>query len=93
MVVKSADYLIEDENDGYVVVDANLSRDAAQFKVIDEGPGFDHASLPKPEDVVSADEPGGRGITKMRLFTNEVRFNDKGNEICMKVRRTHELES
>ena len=33
------------------------------------------------------EEPTGRGIVLMRTFADEVRFNEKGNEVTLMVRQ------
>jgi anti-sigma regulatory factor (Ser/Thr protein kinase) len=62
-------------------VRAELSRTAAEFVIRDEGPGFDTAAhLP----MVIDDEPKrptGRGLELMHAFMDEVRFNERGNEV------------
>ena len=70
-----------------VHVEATLNRREVSFKVSDEGHGFDQGNIPAPEKVVSSDEVRGRGLTKMRLFTDELQFSDKGNEVTL-VKRT-----
>ena len=49
----------------------------------DEGPGFDPDSLPNPFSEESLTRPSGRGLTLIRSFMDEVRFNDRGNEITL----------
>ena len=55
--------------------------------VRDEGPGFDPDSLPDPFSEESLMRPSGRGLTLIRSFMDEVRFNDQGNEITLFKRR------
>jgi CheY-like chemotaxis protein len=56
------------------------------YVVRDEGPGFDVASLPAPGDPAAFEKFGDRGLTLIRSFMDEVRFNAAGNEITL-VRR------
>lgn len=49
----------------------------------DEGPGFDPDALPNPFSEESLTRPSGRGLTLIRSFMDEVRFNDLGNEITL----------
>lgn len=70
-----------------IEVAVKLTRDEAQFTVRDEGPGFDPRILPDPTDPANLDRPCGRGILLMRTFTDDVRYNDSGNEVVMFKRR------
>ncbi len=51
--------------------------------VRDEGPGFDPITLPDPTDPVNLTKLHGRGVMLIRMFMDEVSFNDVGNEITM----------
>ncbi|MCX7422162.1 MAG: ATP-binding protein [Planctomycetia bacterium] len=53
----------------------------------DEGAGFNPERLPDPFSSESLERPSGRGLTLIRAFTDEVSFNDHGNEITLLVRR------
>lgn len=70
-----------------VTVKTRLSRDEAQVTVRDEGPGYDVALLPDPRDPARVETVGGRGLFLIRLFTDEVRHNERGNEITLIRRR------
>lgn len=59
----------------------------AIYVIRDEGPGFDLAELPDPTDPENLERPCGRGLLLMRTFMDEVRYNDKGNEVTMIKRR------
>jgi serine/threonine-protein kinase RsbW len=55
-----------------------------KFKVLDEGQGFDYAAIPDPTDPLqSTFGERGRGLFIIRSMSDEVIFNDKGNEITM----------
>lgn len=69
-------------------VTARFTPDAAEFAIRDEGAGFDPSKLPGPDDPVDFDNPTGRGIMLMRTFMDEVRFNDRGNEVTLVKRRS-----
>lgn len=58
-----------------------------QLRVTDQGQGFDPASLPDPtvDPAVASDR--GRGLYLIRQLVDEVRFNDRGNAICMIMHR------
>lgn len=67
-------------------VTVHLTPQEATFVVRDEGPGFDHTQLPDPRDPENLLKPSGRGITLIRTFMDEVRFNERGNQITMCMR-------
>jgi serine/threonine-protein kinase RsbW len=55
--------------------------------VCDEGPGFDYHTLPDPTLPDRVDRPDGRGLFLIRQLVDNVSFNDRGNSICMTLRR------
>lgn len=69
--------------DRRIFVMADLDRTQVRFNIRDEGPGFDHAAVPTPEEVVASGELQGRGLAKMHLFTDELLFNDEGNQVTL----------
>jgi CheY-like chemotaxis protein/anti-sigma regulatory factor (Ser/Thr protein kinase) len=58
----------------------------------DEGPGFDVSSLPDPTDPELLARPHGRGVMLMRTFLEDVRYNERGNEVTL-VKRLSVAES
>jgi CheY-like chemotaxis protein len=66
-----------------LLISAQVSPDRAQFRIQDEGPGFDPASLPDPTDPANLESVGGRGILLMRTFMDEVSFDVSGNCVTM----------
>jgi anti-sigma regulatory factor (Ser/Thr protein kinase) len=54
--------------------------------VSDEGTGFDHAALFAPTNGRSPVQPTGLGLSRMRQFMHEVRFNRDGNSVSMRRR-------
>ena len=54
----------------------------------DEGPGFNPATLPDPNDPANFERIGGRGLTLIRAFMDEVAHNEKGNQITLRKRYT-----
>lgn len=72
--------------DRRVHVTARETRTEATYVVRDEGPGFDPRDLPDPTDLANLEKPSGRGLMLIRTFMDEVRHNEKGNEICMVMR-------
>ncbi|HEY7313230.1 MAG TPA: response regulator [Gemmataceae bacterium] len=73
--------------DRRVHVHTRETPDEASYVIRDEGPGFDPAQLPDPTDPANLERISGRGLLLIRTFMDEVRHNDKGNEIVMVKRR------
>jgi CheY-like chemotaxis protein len=71
-----------------VRVTARVARDRAEFVVRDDGAGFDVRALPDPRNPENLERCSGRGVLLVRIFMDEVRFNDQGNEITMVKRLT-----
>lgn len=70
-----------------VRVRLEANHEEATITVTDEGPGFDVSSLPDPTDPENWEEVSGRGLLLMRAFMDEVRYNDKGNELTLVKKR------
>jgi CheY-like chemotaxis protein len=72
---------------------AEFTRSDARFVIQDHGPGFNYRAVADPRT-----EPGhltgdcGRGLALIRLFMDEVSFNDAGNEITMLKRRAAPIQ-
>ncbi len=71
-----------------VEVRAQVDDDSLELHVRDEGRGFDPTSIPDPTDSTRIGLDQGRGLYLIRQLMDEVRFNDRGNAICMIMRRT-----
>lgn len=71
----------------HVYMNAVLTRGSATFVVRDEGPGFDSSSLRDPTSPENVAQVNGRGLFLIRTFMDDVRFNERGNEITMTKRR------
>ena len=72
--------------DRRVRIQARLSRSEAVYVVEDEGSGFDVSALPDPSDPANVGRVGGRGLTLIRTFMDEVRHNERGNHIRLAKR-------
>jgi CheY-like chemotaxis protein len=68
-------------------VSVRLTMDEIEVTIRDEGPGFDPSKLPDPTDPENLDRPCGRGLMLMRAFMDDVRFNDKCNEVTLVRKR------
>ena len=54
----------------------------------DQGKGFNTSNVPVAGDPKVLDSESGRGLVLMASFTDELRFNDEGNEVTMVKRCT-----
>jgi anti-sigma regulatory factor (Ser/Thr protein kinase) len=70
-------------SDRRIVVTAIITRMDATYIIRDAGPGFDPDELPDPTDPANLDRPFGRGLLLMHTFMDEVKYNDKGNEVTL----------
>jgi CheY-like chemotaxis protein len=73
--------------DRRVHITARLTPSEVTYVIRDEGPGFDYRDLPDPTDPENLVKLSGRGLLLIRMFMDEVRFNERGNEITMVKRR------
>ena len=79
-------------NNRRVYVRALVTKDSAEISIRDEGPGFDPKKIPDPTDPAYLDRPCGRGLWLIHAFIDEVRHNERGNEITMTLRRQTEQQ-
>lgn len=71
-----------------VAVEVVVADDDVTVHVVDEGDGFDPATVEEPTDPLELDEDfHGRGLFLIRKLVDHVSFNDQGNAICMVLRR------
>jgi CheY-like chemotaxis protein len=77
----------EPYRDRRLYVRARLSRSEAIYEVRDEGPGFDPTTIPDPMDPSNLDKASGRGVFLIHTFMDEVRYNDRGNQITIVKRK------
>lgn len=59
----------------------------AAFVIRDDGKGFNPATVPDPCDAKNLARLSGRGLMLIRTFMDEVRHNDRGNEVTLVKRR------
>lgn len=67
----------EDKNKK-VTLTLELHEDEINFKVEDEGPGFDPESLPDPTAPENLEKPGGRGIFIIKNLADKYKFENEG---------------
>lgn len=70
-----------------VLVQAELLPELVRITVTDEGRGFDPARLPDPLDPARLDATCGRGVFLIRELVDQLSFNERGNSLCMTLRR------
>jgi CheY-like chemotaxis protein len=70
-------------SDRQIYVHAQLSPTEVCYTIRDEGPGFDPTCLPDPTDPANLERPCGRGLLLMRTFMDDIRYNQRGNEVQM----------
>ncbi|MEX0988435.1 MAG: ATP-binding protein [Bacteroidales bacterium] len=54
--------------------------------VVDQGPGFDFASVPDPTAPGNIEKINGRGIFLMKRLSDDIIFSDKGRIVELKFR-------
>jgi serine/threonine-protein kinase RsbW len=70
-----------------VEIRVQLDDEFLRLRVTDQGDGFDTSDVPDPTDVTAIDSERGRGLFLIRNLVHDVEFNDRGNGICMIMRR------
>src|SRR3954470_11961912 len=55
-------------------------------RITDEGPGFDPKEIPDPTSPDNLEKAGGRGLFLMRELMDEVRYNERGNQVTLVLR-------
>jgi len=66
-----------------VTVSFAIDDDRCVIAIADEGEGFDPDDVPDPTVDDNLLATSGRGVALIRAYMDEVRFNEKGNEITM----------
>lgn len=56
-----------------------------RFEVHDQGEGFDWRHLPNPTDPTNINARHGRGILMASHSFSSMRYNDKGNAVCLEL--------
>ncbi len=64
-----------------IFVEASFSPSGAEFKIRDQGLGFNPKTLPDPTDPANLHQVSGRGLLLIHAFMDTVAFNDTGNEV------------
>ncbi len=64
-----------------VRVELSLETTRVVVRVRDQGNGFNPDAVPDPTLECNLERPGGRGVFLLRKLMDEVRYNDRGNEV------------
>lgn len=70
-----------------VRIEVSLDPARVVLNVIDQGSGFDPATVPDPTLPANLQRPGGRGLFLIRNLMDEVEFNESGNAVRLVLRR------
>ncbi len=62
-----------------VTLSLSLNNNVINFKIKDEGIGFNFHNLPDPTSPKNIDKPSGRGIFLMKHLSDEVNFSNNGS--------------
>lgn len=77
----------QSDPDKRVEVRVEVGPESLELHVSDEGPGFDPDAVPDPTESQHLEDENGRGLYLIRQLVDEVRFNERGNAICMIMHR------
>jgi len=64
-----------------VQVEWQVSRDAAEIVIEDEGPGFDRSRVPDPTDETNLEKLTGRGILLIEAYMTSVEYSKGGRRV------------
>jgi len=64
-------------------VDYSVDQSRLVLSIEDEGAGFDLESVPDPTAEENLEADHGRGILLMRVYMDQVVYNDKGNKVTL----------
>ena len=76
-----------------VRITAEISPREARFTVEDEGDGFNVQEIPDPCDPSNLFKSSGRGVLLIYNIMDEVKYNERGNQLTMVKRPEDSLES
>jgi len=66
-----------------VDISVKVDENKVEVAILDQGEGFDYNTLPDPTVNSNILKSSGRGVYLVRHLMDEVRFNDKGNQITL----------
>ena len=74
--------------DKSITVEYLKSSSGVNFTITDEGEGFDYKAIPEITDDGKEKVFPGRGLFLIKSLTDNVNFNEKGNEIGLGFKTT-----
>lgn len=72
-----------EDPDRLVRIDLETASGELRVRVTDDGSGFDPTAVPDPTTAAGVERNRGRGLFLMRSLTDELRFNETGNEVTL----------
>jgi len=69
------------------------SPEYVEYRIEDQGPGFDYKSLPDPRDPDNFFKNSGRGLLIIQLHMDSVEWNGKGNCITLRKNKVEKTEN
>ena len=70
-----------------VRVEVSIDSTRVELCVVDQGRGFDPASVPDPTHPDNLERTGGRGLFLIRKLMDEVEYNERGNAVRLLLLR------
>ncbi|MEM9412417.1 MAG: ATP-binding protein [Planctomycetota bacterium] len=70
-----------------VDVELRLTGDSFFARISDQGSGFDPSEVPDPCDDCNLEKTSGRGVSLIKNFVDQVKFNESGNTIEFSKKR------
>lgn len=71
------------DEEKYVHIKFKRVNDMLQFRVEDEGEGFNYKAIPNPTHPDNLDKCGGRGVFLMTQLCDRVKYHDNGSTVEM----------
>ena len=62
----------------------SATNELLEFRIKDQGVGFDFNNLPDPTDPANIEKANGRGVFLMKNLADEVNFHDEGRTVELK---------
>ncbi len=73
----------QNDPDKIIVVDYQKTATGVSFSITDEGKGYDYRAIPDIKDDGKEKTFPGRGLFLIKSLSDEISFNEKGNEISI----------
>ncbi len=73
--------------DKTVEVSYEVTNEHIHIDIADQGPGFVPCDVPDPTADENIEKPCGRGIMLMRVYMDEVEYNERGNRVHLLKRK------